>query len=180
MDTVVEDAPSLTFTVPTPTHCSISNIDLQGSDVSLYSPEGGVTQLDHDSYSTSSTEEETDVTGSPVIPVKKSSTVMLDKAKQRLSMANLSHIFISFMSADRKLKKRIVELAQDRESYFGNLVWDYRAFNLETMEQHSSSTEMLQEIRLMMTQLKNYLIQSAELQAILEPVVHPEEKLGKE
>ncbi|XP_048841556.1 ras and Rab interactor 3-like [Brienomyrus brachyistius] len=177
LDTVVQEAPSQTITIPTPTHCSISNIDLQGSDVSLYSPEGGVTQLDHDSYSTSSTEEEADVTGSPVIPVKKSPTVMLDKAKQRLSMANLSHIFISFMSADRKLKKRIVELAQDRETYFGNLVRDYRAFTLETMEQHSSSTEMLQEIRLMMTQLKNYLIQSAELKAILEPVVHPEEKL---
>ncbi|KPP67182.1 ras and Rab interactor 3-like [Scleropages formosus] len=169
--------PPQTSSTPTPTRRSASGTDLQGSDMSLYSPEGGPSQLDPDSYSTSSTEEDPDPNSSNMATIKRSSTIMLDKAKQRLSMVNLSHIFTSFMSADKKLKKRIVELALDRESYFGNLVRDYRTYTLETMQKHSSSTEMLQEIRLMMTQLKSYLIQSAELKSLLEPLVPPEERL---
>lgn len=49
---------------------------------------------------------------------------------------------------------------------------------LETMGKHSCSTELLQEIRQMMTQLKSYLIQSTELQNLLEPNVYTEDKLG--
>lgn len=147
-------------------------------DVSLFAPEGGAPQPDHDSYSTSSTEEEADPT--PVgAMVKRSPTVILDRAKQRLSMVNFSTVFTSFMSTDRKLQKRIVELARDGNTYFGNLVQDYRAFTLDTMKRHSSSTEMLQEIRQMMTQLKSYLIQSTELQNLQDPATYSEEKLGK-
>lgn len=146
-------------------------------DVSLFSPEGGVPQPDHDSYSTSSTEEEADPAPMGAF-VKRTPTIMLDRAKQRLSMVNFSTVFTNFMSTDRKLQKRIVELARDGSTYFGNLVQDYRAFTLDTMRRHSSSTEMLQEIRQMMTQLKSYLIQSTELQNLQEPAAYPEEKLG--
>lgn len=150
------------------------------SDVSLYSPEGGAPQPDHDSYSTSSAEEETDNVATGAL-IKRTPTIMLDRAKQRLSMvsmANLSNVLTGFMSADRKLQKRIVELARDGNTYFGNLVRDYRAFTLDTMRKHNSSTEMLQEIRQMMTQLKSYLIQSAELQNLQEAAAYSEEKLG--
>ncbi|KAB5562560.1 hypothetical protein PHYPO_G00019270 [Pangasianodon hypophthalmus] len=145
-------------------------------DVSLFAPEGGAPQPDHDSYSTSSTEEEAEPTSMGAL-VKRSPTVMLDRAKQRLSMVNFSTVFTSFMCTDRKLQKRIVELARDGSTYFGNLVQDYRAFTLDTMRRHSSSTEMLQEIRQMMTQLKSYLIQSTELQTLQEPAIYSEEKL---
>lgn len=48
------------------------------------------------------------------------------------------------------------------------------------MSNHSSPTELLQEIRQMVTQLKSYLLQSAELQAMLEPQhQYAPEKLGK-
>lgn len=151
------------------------------SDVSLYSPEGGAPP-DHDSYSTSSTEEEADSNMSTTGAVmKRSPTIMLDRAKQRLSMvsmANLSNVLTGFMNADRKLQKRIVELSRDGNTYFGNLVKDYRTFTLDTMRKHTSSTEMLQEIRQMITQLKSYLIQSAELQNLQEAVAYSEEKLG--
>lgn len=146
-------------------------------DVSLFAPEGGAPQPDHDSYSTSSTEEEAEPTPMGAL-VKRSPTVMLDRAKQRLSMVNFSTVFTNFMSTDRKLQKRIVELARDGNTYFGNLVQDYRAFTLDTMKRHSSSTEMLQEIRQMMTQLKSYLIQSTELQNLQELATYSEEKLG--
>lgn len=154
------------------------NADLpKVTDVSLFAPEGGAPQPDHDSYSTSSTEEEAEPTPMGAL-VKRTPTVILDLAKHRLSMVNFSTVFTSFMSTDRKLQKRIVELARDGSTYFGNLVQDYQAFTLDTMKRHSSSTEMLQEIRQMMTQLKNYLIQSTELQNLPEPATYSEEKLG--
>ncbi|XP_072546002.1 ras and Rab interactor 3 isoform X2 [Salminus brasiliensis] len=147
-------------------------------DVSLFSPEGGAPQPDHDSYSTSSTEEEADTTVTVTgALVKRTPTIMLDRAKQRLSMVNFSTVFTSFLSADRKLQKRIVELSRDGSTYFGNLVQDYRAYTLDTMRRHSSSTEMLQEIRQMMTQLKSYLIQSTELQNLQEPATYSEDKM---
>ncbi|GAA6077879.1 ras and Rab interactor 3 [Tachysurus ichikawai] len=146
------------------------------SDVSLFAPEGGAPQPEHDSYSTSSTEEEADPSSMGAI-VKRTPTVILDRAKQRLSMVNFSTVFTSFMSTDRKLQKRIVELTRDGSTYFGNLVQDYRGFTLDTIRRHSSSTEMLQEIRQMMTQLKSYLIQSTELQNLQEPSIYSDEKL---
>ncbi|KAF4083780.1 hypothetical protein AMELA_G00121280 [Ameiurus melas] len=163
---------------PTPIlqhHC-VNAEHHKAPDVSLFAPEGGAPQLDHDSYSTSSTEEEAEPTPMGAL-VKRSPTIMLDRAKQRLSMVNFSTVFTNFMSTDRKLQKRIVELARDGNTYFGNLVQDYRAFTLDTMKRHSSSTEMLQEIRQMMTQLKSYLIQSTELQNLQELATYSEEKL---
>ncbi|XP_034715057.1 ras and Rab interactor 3 [Etheostoma cragini] len=145
-------------------------------DVSLYSPQGGAVLLtDPDSCSASSTEEEGELNleqeqnhNRPAEypnPVKRTSTtVMLDRARYRLS-----NVITGLISHNRRLTQRIVELARDPLSYFGNLVKEHRAFTLETMSNHSSSTELLQEIRQMMTQLKSYLLQSTELQAMLEP-----------
>ncbi|XP_063039829.1 ras and Rab interactor 3 [Engraulis encrasicolus] len=109
--------------------------------------------------------------------VKRTPTIMLDRAKQRLSMVNFSSVFTGMLSAELKLQKRVVELSRDAGSYFGCLVRDHRAFTLETLRKHASSTEMLQEIRQMMTQLKSYLIQSAEIQSLQEPNVFSDEKL---
>lgn len=59
-------------------------------------------------------------------------------------------------------------------------VKEHRAFTLETMANHSSPTELLQEIRQMVTQLKSYLLQSTELQAMLEPQhQYTLDKMGK-
>ncbi|XP_066529387.1 ras and Rab interactor 3 isoform X2 [Hoplias malabaricus] len=161
---------------PTSTHRFVTEGHSKVPDVSLFSPEGGAPQPDHDSYSTSSTEEESDTTATSGI-VKRTPTIMLDRAKQRLSLVSFSTVFTTFMSADHKLQKRIVEMARDGNTYFGNLVQDYRAYTLDTMRRHSSSTEMLQEIRQMMTQLKSYLIQSTELQNLQESAAYSEEKL---
>ncbi|XP_071238204.1 ras and Rab interactor 3 [Salvelinus alpinus] len=167
--------------------------EARGTDVSLYSPDGEAAfpALEHDSYSTSSTEEEADTvasravgtagtggtggtagTNNTKVSMKRTPTIMLDRAKHRLSS-----VFTNFMNIDHKLQKRILELSRDGSSYFGTLVKDYRVYILETMGKHSSSTELLQEIRQMMTQLKSYLIQSNELQNLLEPNIYTEDKL---
>ncbi|XP_044292493.1 ras and Rab interactor 3 isoform X2 [Varanus komodoensis] len=151
----------------------------EGSHDSLHCPVSSsgpnTTASEQDSYSTSSTEDELELVTSP--SVKKTRSMILGKAKRRLSMVSLSHVFTAFLSADRKLQKKIVELAQDKDSYFGNLVQDYKVYSLEMMARQSSSTEMLQEIRLMMTQLKSYLIQSTELKSFLDQAVHMEEQV---
>ncbi|XP_012580072.1 PREDICTED: ras and Rab interactor 3 [Condylura cristata] len=128
---------------------------------------------DQDSYSTSSTEEEPEQFSSP--SVKKKPSMILGKARHRLSFASFSSVFHAFLSTNRKLYKKVVELAQDRASYFGNLVRDYTVYSLEMMARQTSSTEMLQEIRTMMTQLKSYLLQSTELKALVDPTLHSEE-----
>uniref|UniRef100_A0A3Q0RBV3 VPS9 domain-containing protein n=1 Tax=Amphilophus citrinellus TaxID=61819 RepID=A0A3Q0RBV3_AMPCI len=134
-------------------------------DVSLYSPQGGaIVGMNPDSSSTSSAEEDGEPNQDLEQNHKTSTTVMLDRARYRLST-----VLTGLISHERRLTQRIVELARDPFSYFGNLVKEHRAFTLETMSSHSSSTEMLQEIRQMMTQLKSYLLQSTELQAMLEP-----------
>uniref|UniRef100_A0A8C8EBL9 Ras and Rab interactor 3 n=1 Tax=Otus sunia TaxID=257818 RepID=A0A8C8EBL9_9STRI len=127
------------------------------------------------SYSTSSTEDDLEMMSSS--SDKKTRSMILGKAKNRLSFVSLSNVFTVFLSSDRKLQKKIVELAQDKDSYFGNLVQDYRVYSLEMMAKQSSSTEMLQEIRMMMTQLKSYLVQSTELKSLIDPASYTEEQL---
>lgn len=160
---------------------SASSAELEGSHLSLEDLRGSTvaqaSTSEPDSYSTSSTEDDLDILNSS--SGKKTRSVILAKAKNRLSLVNLSNVFTVFLSSDRKLQKKIVELAQDKDSYFGNLVRDYRVYSLEMMAKQSSSTEMLQEIRLMMTQLKSYLVQSTELKSLIDPASYTEEQLGR-
>ncbi|XP_075049442.1 ras and Rab interactor 3 isoform X2 [Mixophyes fleayi] len=160
-------------------HKRLSSQEQKGSDSSLNSPTSDrVAQLSNpepDSYSTSSAEEDTERPVSSSL--RKSHSFMLDRAKNRLSIVAISNVFTAFMSADRKLQKRITELAHDKDSYFGNLVQDYKAYSLEMMAKQSSSTEMLQEIRLMMTQLKSYLVQSTELKSMVDYTIYTDDKI---
>ncbi|KFQ65280.1 Ras and Rab interactor 3, partial [Pelecanus crispus] len=158
---------------------SVSSAELKGSHSSLEGPGGSAmaqaSASEPDSYSTSSTEDDLEMLNSS--SGKKTRSMILDKAKNRLSFVSLSNVFTVFLSSDRKLQKKIVELAQDKDSYFGNLVRDYRVYSLEMMAKQSSSTEMLQEIRMMMTQLKSYLVQSTELKSAIDPASYTEEQL---
>lgn len=162
-------------------HKSVSSAELKGSRSSLEIPGGNTvaqaSASEPDSYSTSSTEDDLEMLSSS--SGKKTRSMILGKAKNRLSFVSLSNVFTVFLSSDRKLQKKIVELAQDKDSYFGNLVQDYRVYSLEMMAKQSSSTEMLQEIRMMMTQLKSYLVQSTELKSLIDPASYTEEQLGR-
>ncbi|KAM5178600.1 ras and Rab interactor 3 isoform 1-T1 [Callospermophilus lateralis] len=155
--------------------CPQSSAGFKGSLASLSENLGlPASATDQDSYSTSSAEEELEF-GSP--SVKKKPSMILDKARHRLSFVSFTSVFHAFLSSDRKLYKKVVELAQDKGSYFGSLVQDYKVYSMEMMARQTSSTEMLQEIRTMMTQLKSYLLQSTELKALVDPSLHSEEQL---
>ncbi|KAF6132579.1 Ras and Rab interactor 3 [Phyllostomus discolor] len=153
-----------------------STPEFKGSLASLSDSVGvPASATDQDSYSTSSTEEELEQFNSP--SVKKKPSMILGKARHRLSLASFTSVFHAFLSNDRKLYKKVVELAQDKASYFGSLVQDYKVYSLEMMARQACSTEMLQEIRTMMTQLKSYLLQSTELKALVDPALHSQEEL---
>ncbi|XP_004739391.1 ras and Rab interactor 3 isoform X1 [Mustela putorius furo] len=161
----------------TPSTRPQSAAEFKGSLASLSDSLGvPASATDQDSYSTSSTEEELEPFGGGSGGKKKPS-VILGKARHRLSLVSFTNVFHAFLSNNRKLYKKVVELAQDKTSYFGSLVQDYKVYSLEMMARQTSSTEMLQEIRTMMTQLKSYLLQSTELRALVDPALHPEEEI---
>ncbi|XP_053566215.1 ras and Rab interactor 3, partial [Bombina bombina] len=147
--------------------------ELKDSDKSMNSKLDQDPTAEQDTYSTSSNEDELEKISRPSI--KKTQSFML--SKNRLSIVAITNVFTAFMSNDRKMQKKITELAQDKDSYFGNLVQDYKTYSLEMMAKQSSSTEMLQEIRLMMTQLKSYLVQSTEIKSMVEYELYTDEKL---
>ncbi|KAM8775660.1 ras and Rab interactor 2 isoform 2-T6 [Rhynchonycteris naso] len=123
-------------------------------------------------------EEESDQeTMAPPIKSKKkrnSSFVLPKLVKSQLR--KMSGVFSSFMTPEKRMIRRIAELSRDKCTYFGCLVQDYVSFLQENKECHVSSTDMLQTIRQFMTQVKNYLSQSSELDPPIESLI-PEDQI---
>nr|XP_060642848.1 ras and Rab interactor-like protein [Anolis sagrei ordinatus] len=124
-----------------------------------------------DSLSISSVEDEAEGLPSTPAAVHKrrpcSSAVLSTKVFRRLSAVSL--VLGGFLSADRRISKRVQELAQDPSSYVGGLVQSFVGHLLQGGGlRHPTSTEMLQEIRQMISNLKGYLCESSELQVICE------------
>ncbi|XP_070275948.1 ras and Rab interactor 2 isoform X5 [Myotis yumanensis] len=123
-------------------------------------------------------EEESDQeTMAPPIKSKKkrnSSFVLPKLFKSQLR--KMSGVFSSFMTPEKRMVRRISELSRDKCTYFGCLVQDYVSFLQENKECHVSSTDLLQTIRQFMTQVKNYLSQSSELDPPIESLI-PEDQI---
>ncbi|XP_077055811.1 ras and Rab interactor 2 isoform X3 [Siphateles boraxobius] len=77
---------------------------------------------------------------------------------------------------EKRILLRIIELSQDKGSYFGCLVQDYLSFVQENKNCHSSSQDLLQTVRQFMTQMKAYLIQSSEMNPPIESYI-PEDQI---
>ncbi|XP_056122884.1 ras and Rab interactor 2 [Rhinichthys klamathensis goyatoka] len=77
---------------------------------------------------------------------------------------------------EKRILLRIIELSQDKGSYFGCLVQDYLSFVQENKNCHSSSQDLLQTLRQFMTQMKAYLIQSSEINPPIESYI-PEDQI---
>ncbi|KAF6284789.1 Ras and Rab interactor 2 [Rhinolophus ferrumequinum] len=123
-------------------------------------------------------EEESDQeTMAPPIKSKKkrSSSFVLPKLVKS-QLRKMSGVFSSFMTPEKRMVRRIAELSRDKCTYFGCLVQDYVSFLQENKECHVSSTDMLQTIRQFMTQVKNYLSQSSELDPPIESLI-PEDQI---
>ncbi|XP_078505092.1 ras and Rab interactor 2 isoform X2 [Lissotriton helveticus] len=94
----------------------------------------------------------------------------------KTQLRKMSGVFSSLMTPEKKMVKRIAELSRDKRTYFGSLVQDYISFLQENRECHVSVTDMLQTVRQFMTQVKNYLAQSSELDPPIESLI-PEDQI---
>ncbi len=88
-------------------------------------------------------------------------------------------VFSVLATPEKRILLRIIELSQDKTSYFGCLVQDYVSFVQENKNCHSSSQDLLQTLRQFMTQMKAYLKQSSEMNPPIESYI-PEDQIGKE
>lgn len=114
----------------------------------------------------------------PLKPKKKRSSSFVLPKIVKSQLRKVSGVFSSFMTPEKRMIKKIAEMSQDKRTYFGCLVQDYVSFLQENKECHVSSTDMLQTIRQFMTQVKNYLSQSSELDPPIESLI-PEDQIGK-
>ncbi|ETE62046.1 Ras and Rab interactor 3, partial [Ophiophagus hannah] len=121
-----------------------------------------------DSLSISSVEDEGEglppATPSPQKRRRPSSITFTHKVLHRLSA--MSSALTGFLSLERRVAKRVQELVQEPTSDVGGLVQNF----VEHIQQgagsrHPTSTELLQEIRHMISNLKGYLVESSELRA---------------
>ncbi|XP_039367001.1 ras and Rab interactor-like protein isoform X2 [Mauremys reevesii] len=124
-----------------------------------------------DSLSVSSVEEEADA--HPATPRKKHPSAALPgRVLHRLSAVGSA--LSSFLSAERRLAKRVQELTQDPASYVGGLVQNFVGHVLRGgAARHPTSTDLLQEIRQMISSLKGYLcsvVEAALYKCVLKPL----------
>uniref|UniRef100_A0A8C0DEK6 Ras and Rab interactor 2 n=1 Tax=Balaenoptera musculus TaxID=9771 RepID=A0A8C0DEK6_BALMU len=106
---------------------------------------------------------------------KRNSSFVLPKLVKS-QLRKMSGVFSSFLTPEKRMVRRIAELARDKRTYFGCLVQDYVSFLQENKECHVSSTDLLQTVRQFMTQVKNYLSQSSELDPPIESLI-PEDQI---
>ncbi|XP_063247329.1 ras and Rab interactor 2-like isoform X3 [Prinia subflava] len=112
----------------------------------------------------------------PLKPKKKRSSSFVLPKIVKSQLRKVSGVFSSFMTPEKRMIKKIAEMSRDKRTYFGCLVQDYVSFLQENKECHVSSTDMLQTIRQFMTQVKNYLSQSSELDPPIESLI-PEDQI---
>ncbi|XP_026547604.1 ras and Rab interactor 3-like, partial [Notechis scutatus] len=121
-----------------------------------------------DSLSISSVEDEGEglppATPSPQKRRRPSSITFTHKVLHRLSA--VSSALTGFLSLERRVAKRVQELVQEPSSDVGGLVQNFvEHIQHGARSRHPTSTELLQEIRHMITNLKGYLVESSELRA---------------
>ncbi|XP_016122293.1 ras and Rab interactor 2-like isoform X2 [Sinocyclocheilus grahami] len=85
-------------------------------------------------------------------------------------------VFSVLATPEKRILLQIIELSQDKTSYFGCLVQDYVSFVQENKNCHSSSQDLLQTLRQFMTQMKAYLKQSSEMNPPIESYI-PEDQI---
>ncbi|XP_015280500.1 PREDICTED: ras and Rab interactor-like protein [Gekko japonicus] len=131
-----------------------------------------------DSLSLSSMEDEGDSLPLTATHKKRRSSAALTyKVLHRLSAVGST--LGGLLSTERRISNRVQELAQEPMSYLGGLVQSFVGHVLRgSGMRHPTSTDMLQEIRQMISNLKGYLCESSELRTICEHSEAEEMDLG--
>ncbi|XP_029468874.1 ras and Rab interactor 1 isoform X2 [Rhinatrema bivittatum] len=83
----------------------------------------------------------------------------------RVPLRAVSEVFLAFLSPEKKLLRAAEEMAQDRETSFGNLVQDFLRLMREELQ--GETPGLLGAVRGFLTQAKGVLRESAELEVSL-------------
>lgn len=121
-------------------------------------------------------ESDQEVPPPPCNPKKKRHSSFVFPKMVKNHIQKVSGVFSSFMTPEKRMVKKIAEMARDKQTYFGCLIQDYISFFKENKDCHVSSTDMLLTIRQFMTQVKIYLTQSSELNPPIESLI-PEDEI---
>lgn len=115
----------------------------------------------------------------------------LVRSQGRGGLHRMSEAFVCFFAPDKRLTRLVEELSRDRRSIFGGMVQDFLLEQrevLKTLASASSSSssssrvtsvQLLQGLRLFLSQAKCCLLDSGELEPPIETLV-PESEKGKQ
>uniref|UniRef100_S4RNL2 Ras and Rab interactor 2 n=1 Tax=Petromyzon marinus TaxID=7757 RepID=S4RNL2_PETMA len=104
-------------------------------------------------------------------PALRRSTALALRGKVRSSFRKFSEVLHLLLTPERRVVRKIVELAQEKRSYFGSLLQDYITFIQENGNNYQSSSDMLQAVRQLLNQLKAYLLHTHELDPPIESLI---------
>lgn len=158
-------------------------------------PAPSLAELDSNS-SFSSLDEEPDSDSDPETEAGAQSVLQprppLVRSRGRGGLHRMSEAFVCFFAPDKRLTRLVDELSRDRRSTFGGMVQDFLLAQrevLKTLASSSSSSssasssrvtsvQLLQGLRLFLSQARCCLMDSGELEPPIETLV-PENEKGK-
>uniref|UniRef100_A0A3Q3M3K2 Si:ch211-168d1.3 n=1 Tax=Mastacembelus armatus TaxID=205130 RepID=A0A3Q3M3K2_9TELE len=94
----------------------------------------------------------------------------LVRSRGRGGLHRMSEAFVCFFAPDKRLTRLVEELSRDRRSIFGGMVQDF------LLAQREVSVQVLQSLRLFLSQAKCCLLDSGELEPPIETLVPENEK----
>ncbi|XP_068443822.1 ras and Rab interactor 2 [Clinocottus analis] len=113
----------------------------------------------------------------------------LVRSRGRGGLHRMSEAFVCFFAPDKRLTRLVEELSRDRRSIFGGMVQDFILAQREVLKSLASSTstssssssrvtsvQLLQGLRLFLSQAKCCLLDSGELEPPIETLVPENEK----
>nr|XP_057922788.1 ras and Rab interactor 3 [Doryrhamphus excisus] len=108
----------------------------------------------------------------------------LVRSRGRGGLRRMSEAFVCFFAPDKRLTRLVEELSRDRRSIFGGMVQDFLLAQRELLKSlaasssssHVTSVQLLQGVRLFLSQAKCCLLESGELEPPIETLVPENEK----
>uniref|UniRef100_A0A8C7KQ90 Ras and Rab interactor 2 n=1 Tax=Oncorhynchus kisutch TaxID=8019 RepID=A0A8C7KQ90_ONCKI len=155
-----------------------ARVEGEGGTAPRYAP--SLSELDSSS-SLSSLEETEENSERPLLTKGTSnpSPPCTSPAHQPVSgLRKLSAAFVSFFVPEKRVARLVEDLSRDKRTAFGVLVQDFLRQQHEVIKPQCqrSGIELLQGIRLFLSQAKTFLLDCGDLQPPIETMVHDDEK----
>ncbi|XP_072565657.1 ras and Rab interactor 2-like [Paramormyrops kingsleyae] len=128
--------------------------------------EGEVVEFEDEDCNVS-TESDQEVSTRPAGRVRKRSSVSSARLSQALRRP-IHRMMDTLVIPERRASRQVQRLVHDKTSYFSCLVQDFINYIRKNHSCHESGQDLLQTLRQFLTQTKNYLFQSSEL----NPPIH--------